>query len=220
MLVLEEVNRVRGAALPEFEQATRRFWNEAKGCGATAAWSFEVSHGTGPSYCVLTGLRVPDWTVWETLARSMATGNLSTVTESLDLARHDSVSSLHEVVSELAGEPATAGHTTADRTVDDGNAGQARTSKLWIRCLDQTEGSQVDPQDGEPQAEGSRLVMRSVLGDDAGQRTTHLHQVTPTRALELLAGDPEPADRFTSSPYRGAPRSVWVLRPSPWSPLQ
>src|SRR6185312_8956581 len=100
MLVLQEIHRVKGAAVEEFESITQQFWKAAAPLGATPAWFFEVSHGTGPSYCVITGLRLPGWSAWEAFARAVAYGELSTVSEELDATRYDSESSVLEVLSE------------------------------------------------------------------------------------------------------------------------
>ena len=77
MLVVQEVNRVKGKAMEQFESMTQELWNVAAATGVQAAWFFEVSHGTGPSYCVVTGMRLPDWAAWESFARAVAFGDLS-----------------------------------------------------------------------------------------------------------------------------------------------
>ncbi len=101
MLVVQEVHRVKGTAVEEFEFTTQQFWKEAAPLGVTPAWFFEVSHGTGPSYCVITGLRLDGWAAWEAYARAVAYGELSAVTEELDATRYDSESSVLDVLSEV-----------------------------------------------------------------------------------------------------------------------
>ena len=77
MLVVQEVHRVRGTAVEEFESGIQQLWKAAGTFGVEPAWFFEVSHGTGPSYCVVTGVRLSGWTAWESFARAVAFGELS-----------------------------------------------------------------------------------------------------------------------------------------------
>ena len=114
MLVVQEVHRVKGTAVEEFESTTQQFWKAAAPLGVTPAWFFEVSHGTGPSYCVITGLRLEGWSAWEAYARAVAYGELSAVTEELDATRYDSESSVLDVLSEV---PPASGNTAGARAL-------------------------------------------------------------------------------------------------------
>jgi hypothetical protein len=169
VLVVQEVHRVRGAAVEEFESATQQFWKAAAPLGVTPAWFFEVSHGTGPSYSVTTGLRLADWSAWEAYARAVAYGELSAVTEEIDATRYDSESSLLEVLSEVP------------------PAGDASSSGLWVQRF-------IPPDAGGEAAVGqSGLVMRGCMGrwPDA---ITILSKESPAAVLDILTGESDVSD--------------------------
>ena len=116
MLVVQEVNRVKGKAMEQFESMTQELWNVAAATGVQAAWFFEVSHGTGPSYCVVTGMRLPDWAAWESFARAVAFGDLSGLTEALDATRYDSESSIAAATPASSSRPSRARPTARSRS--------------------------------------------------------------------------------------------------------
>jgi hypothetical protein len=190
VLVLQEIHRVRGVAVEEFESTTQQFWKAAAPLGATPAWFFEVSHGTGPSYCVITGMRLPDWSSWEAFARAVAYGELSAVTEELDATRYDSESSVLEVLSEVP--PAAAA---------------ASSPGLWVERF-------IKPDAGGEAATGRPgIVMRGCVGGTPDGITV-LSKETPNAVLDILTGESGSGDAL------GQAESTWVLRPSSWSPLQ
>lgn len=190
MLVVQEVNRVKGKSLEKFESTTQELWKAAAATGVQAAWYFEVSHGTGPSYCVVTGIRLPDWATWESFARSVAFGELSGLTETLDAARYDSESSVLEILSEVP-PPSE----------------EAAASDLWVQRL-------IDPDAGGEAAVGQPgIVMRGCLGGRPDGITV-LTKETPSAVLDLLTGE------AGSNRVLAKAESTWVLRPSSWSPLR
>ena len=190
MLVVQEINRVRGTAVEELESITQQLWKAAAPFGVTPAWFFEVSHGTGPSYCVITGLRMPDWSSWESFARAVAYGELSAITEELDATRYDSESSLLEVLSEV---PPASGETSSPG--------------LWVQRF-------IKPDAGGEAAVGRPgIVMRGCVGGSP-DGITILSKESPSAVLDILTGE------SGSSDVVGAAESTWVLRPSSWSPLQ
>jgi len=168
MLVLQEIHRVKGAAVEEFESITQQFWKAAAPLGATPAWFFEVSHGTGPSYCVITGLRLPGWSAWEAFARAVAYGELSTVSEELDATRYDSESSVLGVLSE---EPPAA----------------AASPGLWVERFIKPDAG------GEAVIGRPGLVMRGCVGGRPDGITV-LSKETPNAVLDILTGESDASD--------------------------
>jgi hypothetical protein len=190
VLVVQEVHRVRGTAVEEFEATTQQFWKAAAPLGVTPAWFFEVSHGTGPSYCVITGLRVDGWSAWEAYARAVAYGELSAVTEELDATRYDSESAVLDILSDVP--PA---------------AVEAASPGLWVQRF-------LKPDAGGEAAIGQPgLVMRGCVGG-APDGITILSKETPAAVLDILTGESD------TGGVVGRAESTWVLRPSSWSPLQ
>jgi hypothetical protein len=190
VLVVQEVHRVRGTAVEEFESTTQQFWKEAAPLGVAPAWFFEVSHGTGPSYCVITGLRLDGWSAWEAYARAVAYGELSAVTEELDATRYDSESSVLDLLSEAPPTPET-----------------AASPGLWVQRF-------LEPDAGAEAAIGQPgLVMRGCLGGSS-DGITLLSKETPAAVLDILTGE------SATGGVTGKAASTWVLRPSSWSPLQ
>jgi hypothetical protein len=189
VLVVQEVHRVRGTAVEEFESGIQQLWKAAGTFGVEPAWFFEVSHGTGPSYCVVTGVRLSGWTAWESFARAVAFGELSQITEELDATRYDSESSLLEILSEVP--VATP---------------EASAPGLWVQRFVARDGG------GEAALGRPGIVMRGCLGGKP-DGITILTKETPTSVLDILTGQPA-AERVLAKA-----ESTWVLRPSSWSPL-
>lgn len=204
MLVLQELNRVKGASVAAFEKLTQQWWEEVEPIGVTPAWFFEVSHGTGPSYRVVTGVRIPDWSTWETLGRAMAYGELAATSERLDATRYDSESTLLEV--RMANG---VGEWPAGGTYDPGEPG------LWVlRSF-----GDVGPAGHAGVLETSALEMRGCTGS-LRDRSVVLSRETPGAVLDLLT---DRAGRRGVDARRsggGLSTSTWVLRPAAWSPLQ
>jgi hypothetical protein len=189
VLVVQEVHRVRGKAVEEFESGTRQLWKAAAPFGVEPAWFFEVSHGTGPSYCVITGVRLSGWAAWESFARAVAFGELSQISEELDATRYDSESSVLEILSEV---PAV--------------SPQASASGLWVQRFITRDGG------GEAAVGQPGIVMRGCLGNKP-DGITILSKETPSAVLDILTGQPAAESVLAKA------ESTWVLRPSSWSPL-
>ncbi|HLN15455.1 MAG TPA: hypothetical protein VK277_01765 [Acidimicrobiales bacterium] len=192
-LVIHEVHRVRGKEAEAFEEAVRQYFEAAAALGAEPGWYFEVSHGTGPSYRVVTGLRLPAWAAWEAFAEGSAYGKLSAATEAVDACRYDSEARLFQVVAERA----------------DG-AEELPGPALWVqRTVAEADAASLD-HDGPERPE---VVLRQVLGDSPPDTVTVLRREAPRDVLDLLTGT-------TPSPTAPSGQSTWVLRPSDWSPLR
>lgn len=160
MLIVQEVHRVRGRAVEDFEAGTQRLWEAVAPLGVEPAWYFEVSHGTGPSYCVVTALRLPDWEAWEALARAAAYGDLAPLVERLDAARYDSESSVFEVLREVATSTEGAG--------------------LWVERF-------LGPEADVTGLDQPGLALRRCLGAEPG-RLVVLQREPPGAVLDILTG--------------------------------
>ena len=158
MLVIQEVSRVKGSSAPDFASATQKLWEHLRPYDASPGWFFEVSHGTGPSYMVWSGLRLADWSAWEAVSRAMAYGDLTPVVEELDRCRYDSQSTLLEVVSETENSP-----------TDVPSVWVARISKATQEA---------------PASSGPQLVMRALLGGDGPGATTILRREPAADVIE------------------------------------
>jgi hypothetical protein len=153
----------------EFESTTQQLWKAAAPLGVTPAWFFEVSHGTGPSYCVTTGVRLADWSAWEVYARAVAYGELSAVTEEVDATRYDSESSVLEVLSEVPPE------------------GDAASPGLWVQRLIPSDAG------GEAAIGRPGLVLRGGVGGSP-DAITILSKESPAAVLEILTGESDRSD--------------------------
>lgn len=94
-LYLHEVHRVRGVHEDEFEAAYRdpEGWMQLLGHGDDARLLYfcHHTHGTGPSYHLITITAVADGAAWERLARRMREGDLAAWARHVDALRHDVV---------------------------------------------------------------------------------------------------------------------------------
>ncbi|MHB1582276.1 MAG: hypothetical protein ACYCU7_05705 [Acidimicrobiales bacterium] len=204
MLILQEVNRVRGSSVTAFEKLTQQWWGEVEPLGVTPAWFFEVSHGTGPSYRVVTGVRIPDWSTWESLGRAMAYGELAATSERLDATRYESESALLEVrVASGVGEWAAGGTHAPDE------------SGLWV--LRSFAVGAPARHVGGP--DGTVIELWGCVGSLRDQSVI-LSREAPGAVLDVLTDRADPAGADVRRPVGGPAVSTWVLRPAAWSPLQ
>jgi len=195
MLVVQEMSRVKGSSASDFEMATQKLWQQAQPYGVVPGWFFEISHGTGPSYRVVSGLRFPDWGVWDTFNRALLFGELAPAGEELDRYRHDSDSSLLEVVSEMGAPPSEA----------------EAAASIWIA---QTGTGSEEP--ATAAVRGPYLVMRAVFGGGDPGATTTLRREAAADVLDLLLDRNAPAGGHAV----GGRTHTWILRPVAWSPLR
>jgi hypothetical protein len=195
MLVVFEMSRVKGSNASDFEMATQKLWQQAQPYGVVPGWFFEISHGTGPSYRVVSGLRFPDWVVWDTFNRALLFGELAPAGEELDRYRYDSDSSLLEVVSETGPPP----------------SGAEETASIWIA---QTGTGSEEP--ASAAVTGPHLVMKAVFGGADPRATTTLRREVAADVLDLLLDRNAPAGGHAVS----GRTQTWILRPAAWSPLR
>lgn len=103
MLVILEENRVIGRKKDEFEETYRRGWLKLRDDpDLTPLWYFDVVHGAGPSYRVLTVTAIPDGAAFERVNQRVAEGDLTSWVAELDSYRYESVS---RVVTPMSWSP-------------------------------------------------------------------------------------------------------------------
>ncbi len=92
MLFIHEVHDVVGKRAAEFEAAYREEWMPALADGPDArlVWYFDLAHGTGLSYRVVTVTAVADGAAWADLAERVAVGDLQAWARRLDGLQHRS----------------------------------------------------------------------------------------------------------------------------------
>ena len=88
---LHETHAVRGEAEDDFDARLREAWipRVAETKGARVAYVMRHTHGTGPSYRLVTITALEDAAAYAALAESVARGALREVAVQLDALRHD-----------------------------------------------------------------------------------------------------------------------------------
>jgi hypothetical protein len=93
VLFVHEVHKVVGKTAGQFESAYRNGWMPilAEGSDARLVWYFDLAHGSGLAYRVVTVTAVRDGAAWVRLAERMARGDLQSWARQLDGLQHESV---------------------------------------------------------------------------------------------------------------------------------
>jgi hypothetical protein len=92
LLFIHEVHKVVGKRAAEFERAYRDGWMPTLGEGPDARllWYFDLAHGSGLAYRVVTVTAVADGDAWARLAERLARGDLRSWARDLDGLQHES----------------------------------------------------------------------------------------------------------------------------------
>jgi hypothetical protein len=90
MLFMHETHKVIGQHASEFEDVYRNEWMSrlAESGDSRLAWYLNHAMGSGPAYQVVTVTAVADGAAWESLARRMVSGDLSSTAARLDSYRY------------------------------------------------------------------------------------------------------------------------------------
>ena len=93
MLYIHEVHKVVGIRAEQFEDAYRDGWMPALAAGSDARllWYFDLAHGSGLAYRVVTLTGVEDGAAYERLVERLAGGDLRSWARHLDSLQHESV---------------------------------------------------------------------------------------------------------------------------------
>lgn len=92
MLFVHEVHKVVGRFAAQFEDAYRNDWMPmlAQGSDARLLWYFDLAHGSGLAYRVVTVTAVEDGASWARLGERLAGGDLQAWARHLDGLQHES----------------------------------------------------------------------------------------------------------------------------------
>src|SRR5271156_2861265 len=92
VVFVHEVHKVVGKAAARFEGAYRNGWMPtlAEGSDARLAWYFDLAHGSGLAYRVVTVTAVQDGPAYLRLAERVARGDLAAWARALDGLQHES----------------------------------------------------------------------------------------------------------------------------------
>ena len=92
VLFIHEVHKVVGKSAARFEDAYRSGWMPtlAKGSDARLLWYFDLAHGSGLAYRVVTVTAVENGAAWARLAERLAGGDLQSWARHLDGLQHES----------------------------------------------------------------------------------------------------------------------------------
>jgi hypothetical protein len=233
VLFIHEVHQVVGKRAAEFERSYRDGWMPALGHGSDARllWYFDLAHGSGLAYRVVTVTAVADGAAWARLAERVARGDLRSWARDLDGLQHQSRSRT------LAALPWSPPVPPLDEVPVDGGESTEPTlfmeDTMWpfpgkVRQYVEAAGAVYRPALG---ADGSRLQMSVALGlqvlPGAGRspEVTLLQRLSSLPPLiRLLTEDIPPEVTGPGSWMHEALeiRDRWrsrLLRTALWSPL-
>ena len=232
MLFVHETHSVVGKAAEQFEAAYREGWMPALGAGSDARllWYFDLAHGTGRSYRVVTVTGVEDGAAWERLADRVAGGDLRSWARHRDGLQHSSTS---RVLTPLAWSPPLGALSAVPVDPVDHEPVLYLEDTMWpfpgrIRAYVEAAGSIYRK---AVQAPGSQLdlsielALQTLPGAGRYPEVTLLQKLAALPPLiRLLTNDPPPEVVAPGSWMHEALelRDQWqsrILRSAPWSPL-
>ena len=232
MLFVHQVHQVVGTEAERFEEAFREGWMEslAKGSDARLLWYFDLAHGSGLAYRVVTVTAVEDGAAWERLAEQLAWGDLRSWARHLDGLQHGSTG---RVLTTLPWSPPPVALADVPTEPIEREPVMYMEDTMWpfpgkLREYIVAAGAHYRP---ALEAEGSRmqmhieLALQTVLGAGRSPEVTLLQQLSSMpRLLQLLTHDltPQVVGEGSWMHEALALRDQWrskLLRTAPWSPL-
>jgi len=235
VLVLHETHRVAGERADEFEAAWRgRLDVIAKGDDARLLWFFHQSHGSGPSYVVVTITALRDGASLERHLERLERGDLRAWCRELDAMRHDASSKLLAPVAWSALQ-----EVDFDSVVTDGSE---RPLALYMEDTVLPRAGKLEEylhaagtlyaRDtiAKRRAEGTSLLdlrgcFRTIAGAHAGREVILWQRVERPELLQPLLTREVPAERRGPGTWMNDAlefRDQWesrLLRTVAWSPL-
>ncbi len=232
MLFVHETHSVVGKATERFEAAYRDGWLPALAAGSDARllWYFELAHGTGLSYRVVTVTGVEDGAAWARLAERVADGDLRSWARRLDGLQHSSTS---RVLAPLAWSPTVGALSAVPADTVDHEPVLYMEDTMWpfpgrIRAYIEASGTlyQRALKAASSQMHMSiELALQTLPGAGRYPEVTLLQKLSALPPLiRLLTNDPPPEVVAPGSWMHEALelRDQWqsrLLRSTPWSPL-
>jgi hypothetical protein len=232
MLFLHEFHKVVGKKAEAFESAYRDRWMPllAEGDGARLAWYFDLAHGSGLAYRVVTVTAVRDGAAYVDLAERLARGDLQAWARDLDGLQHESIG---RVLSPLPWSPPPPALDEIPTEIVNREPALYMEDTMWpfpgkLRQYVEAAGAVYQPSLG---GDNARVHMHVTLGAEtvpgAGRspEVTLLQRLSSLpRLIALLTEDIPPEVTGPGSWMHEALelRDRWrsrLLRTAPWSPL-
>jgi hypothetical protein len=234
MWLLHETHAVHGEAEAEFDAVLRDAWipRVAERKGARVAYVLRHTHGTGPSYRLITLTALEDAAAYEALAQNVNHGPLKELAVKLDGLRHDVEAKLLEPLPwsplrdiELASVPATGADHELTLYMED--TVWPREGKLE-EYVEKSGAHYAREMAGHEQAGRAMLQVqggfRTVFGSGRRREIVLWQKVVRPRALEPLVSREVPAEHKRPGSWMHdahALRDRWqsrLLRTAAWSP--
>ena len=233
MLFVHEFHKVVGTQAAAFEAAYRDEWMPllAEGSDARLAWYFDLAHGSGLAYRVVTVTALADGPAYVRLAERVARGDLRSWARRLDGLQHESMG---RVLAPLPWSPAPP--PLADIPTDGatGESSLFMEDTMWpfpgkLREYVEAAGAVYRPSLGAKEA---RMHMDVALGAEtmpgAGRspEVTLLQRLSSLDPLISLLTEDLPAQVTGPGSWMHQAlelRDRWrsrLLRTAPWSPLR
>ncbi len=232
VLFIHETHSVVGKKAERFEAAYRDGWMPALAGGSDARllWYFDLAHGTGLSYRVVTVTGVEDGAAWARLAERVAGGDLRTWARHRDGLQHSSIARMlgplpwSPTVAELSDVPTDPAEHEPVLYMED---------TMWpfpgrVGAYIEAAGAIYDKALQAPSSQmhmSIQLALQTLPGAGRSPEVTLLQRLSSLEPLiRLLTNDPPPAVVAPGSWMHEALelRDQWqsrLLRSAPWSPL-
>ena len=234
MLYVHEVHKVVGTQAERFEDAYREGWMPAlaKGSDARLLWYFDLAHGSGLAYRVITVTAVADGGAYGRLAERVARGDLQAWGRHLDALQHESVG---RILSPLSWSPAIGALADVPTESVDGEPTMYMEDTMWPfpgKLRDRTSrrparstGRALAAEDAQMQM-SIGLALQTMPGSGRSPEVTLLQKLSSLpRLIELLTKD-IPAEVTGPGSWMHEAldlRDQWrskLLRTAVWSPLK
>ena len=232
MLFVHEVHKVVGRSTAEFEKHYRDGWLPALADGddARLAWYFDLAHGSGLSYRVVTVTAVADGAAWGRLAGRLASGDLRTWARDLDDLQHSSEARVlaplpwSPSIGTLADIPAQAANHDPVLYMEDTMWPFPAKLSAYIEAAGSVYARALAAADSQMQM-AITLALRTTPGAGRHPEVTLLQRLSSLPPLiHLLTNDP-PREVVAEGTWMHEAlelRDQWrskLLRSAPWSPL-
>jgi hypothetical protein len=233
VLFVHEVHKVVGKSAARFEAAYRDEWMPmlAEGSDARLLWYFDLAHGSGLAYRVVTVTAVQDGASWGRLAERLATGDLRSWARQLDGLQHESRS---RIMTPLEWSPAIGSLADINSDPVEREPTMYMEDTMWpfpgkVREYIKAAGNVYKP---ALAAEGShvqlsiRLAVQTMPGAGRYPEVTLLQKLASLPPLIRLLTNDIPSEVTEPGSWMHEAlelRDQWrskLLRTAVWSPLQ